>query len=401
MIDYRKLAHRFRQLYGDEPRVFRAPGRINLIGEHTDYNGGFVLPMAIERETAVAVRPRNDRRIHAHTLNYGESAEFDLDSVDTVATGPVWVRFVEGMARIIDSDVTRLRGANMMILSDVPPGAGLSSSAALETAVGFALISMTGGNVDRIALAKAGQRTEHDYVGAQVGIMDQFVSAHARAGHALLLDCRSLGFEHVPIDTARVSVVICDTNVKHDLASSEYNVRRAECETAVRLLQADLPNITDLRDVSEAELDEYGTRLPQTIRLRARHVVTENARTLEAADALKLGDMNAFGWLMWESHRSLRDDYEVSSGELDTMVEIASRIEGVLGARMTGGGFGGSTVNLVARERVRHFTEAIEHEYLRATGIAATVLISNACGGASEAKIELQDESSATGASRR
>jgi galactokinase len=383
MIDAAELKRKFEQMFGPGTRLFRAPGRVNLIGEHTDYNDGFVLPMAIDREAAVAVRKRDDRIVRVHTANFDETAEFDLDTERERKKG-FWLNYFEGVARILESKGTRLTGADMLVWSDVPGGAGLSSSAALEVVTGLALSEIAGANVDRVTLAKIGQQTEHEYVGANVGIMDQFVSAHAQAGHALLLDCRSLEFENVPLDTSEVAVVICDTNVKHELASSAYNTRRQECEQAVEILKASLPGIRKLRDVSVADFEKYADQLPDPVRRRARHVVTEDDRTLKAAAALKRNDLHEFGSLMWRSHESLRNDYEVSSPELDVMVEIAKKTPGVLGGRMTGGGFGGSTVNLVEREHCSKFIENIHSEYKRATGNEATILISDACAGASE-----------------
>ena len=383
MIDYRELKRKFESVYVGDPQVFRAPGRVNLIGEHTDYNDGYVLPMAIDRESAAAIVPRDDRRFRVYTANFEESAEFDLDVPYSGKRGR-WINFIEGMARILESKGKRLSGADIVIWSDVPTGAGLSSSAALETVVGLAMLTISGEDVDRTLLARAGQQTEHDYVGAKVGIMDQFVSANALEGHALLLDCRTLEFENVPLDTTDVSIVICDTNVKHDLAASAYNTRREECSEAVEILKIELPEITHLRDVSIDELEKYGSLLPKTVRARATHVVTENERTLKAADALKRSDFPEFGRLMFESHRSLRDDYEVSSPELDTLVEIARGFKGVLGARMTGGGFGGCTVNLVERARVDEFLETTASDYTRIHGRELDSVISPACGGASE-----------------
>jgi galactokinase len=386
MIDYRKLREKFIARFGAEPRIFRAPGRVNLIGEHTDYNGGFVLPMAIDRESAIAVSPRSDRTVRAHTINFDSTAEFDLDDSFQGKKG-FWLNYVEGVARILEQKGHPLRGADMIIWSDVPGGAGLSSSAALEVVTGIALSSVAGHAVDGVTLAKTGQQTEHEYVGAMVGIMDQFVSAHAIAGHALLLDCRSLEYENVPFDTTDVVVAICDTKVKHDLATSAYNTRREECEEAVRILKENLPGITQLRDVSVEDFERYAETLPEPVRRRARHVVTEDARTLRAADALKNNDLIEFGRLMWQSHASLRDDYEVSSPELDAMVDIASRIDGVLGARMTGGGFGGATVNLVKRADLENFKSTITSEYQNATQIEPTIVISDACAGAGEVQL--------------
>jgi galactokinase len=387
MIDYQQLKEKFSGLYSGEPRVFRAPGRVNLIGEHTDYNGGFVLPMAINREAAVAAVPRDDRKVRVHSINIGETAEFDLDNQGEKRQG-FWLNYIEGVARLLERQDIKLKGADLLIWSDVPGGAGLSSSAALEIVAGLSLTQIAGQTVDGKTLALVGQEAEHEFVGAKVGIMDQFVSANAQNGCALLLDCRSLEFENVPLDTADVAVVICDTRVKHDLATSAYNTRRAECEQAVEILKRFLPDVLQLRDVSVEEFETYQSELPDVIRRRARHVVTENARTLQAVKALKENDFKQFGLLMLSSHASLRDDYEVSCLELDLMVQIAETCPGILGARMTGGGFGGSTVNLVLKENLNEFTEKIAAEYERESGIEPTILISEASAGASEVIFE-------------
>ncbi len=322
MIERGIVGRAFSEMYGREPRLFRAPGRVNLIGEHTDYNGGFVLPLAIDRETIVAAAPRADRRVVAYSLNLGERAEFHLDEPGERRRG-IWLDYVEGVARALESRGVRLGGAELLILSDVPAGAGLSSSAALEVSAGLALASVSGVEVDRVELALAGQQAEHTYVGTMCGIMDQFVAALGRAGHALLIDCRTLEATPVPLDTRETAIVICDSRVRHELSTSEYNTRRAECERGVELLREFLPGIAQLRDVSTEEFGRYESRLPEPIRRRCRHVVHENERTLLAADALRRGDLSEVGRLMRRSHESLRDDYEVSCAELDFLAETA------------------------------------------------------------------------------
>lgn len=388
MSESDKVREVFRELFGgergsDAPRVFRAPGRVNLIGEHTDYNDGFVMPMAIDRGARVAAAPRADRLVRAHSVNLGETAEFDLERPGPQRRG-VWFDYVEGMAQALLRRGARLKGANLVIDSDVPTGAGLSSSAALEISTGFALLETSGLEVDRAELARAGQEAEHTYVGAQVGIMDQLTSALGRAGHALLIDCRTLEAQPIPLDTTETVVVVCDSRVKHELASSEYNERRADCERGVELLREVLPNIKALRDVSIEQLREHEARLPEVVRRRCRHVVTENARTLVAAEALREGRTDELGRLMWLSHESLRDDYEVSSPELDALVEIARGSEGVAGARMTGGGFGGCTVNLVRRDALEAFGEHAAREYRRQFNIELSVYVVEASDGARE-----------------
>jgi galactokinase len=389
LIDPEQLRSAFKEMYGVAPRLFGAPGRVNLIGEHTDYNDGFVLPMAIDRETVVAAAARDDRSVRVHSLNLAESGQFDLDEPAQAQRG-IWLDYVEGVARVLESRGALLGGADLSILSDVPVGAGLSSSAALELSVGLALVALSGANVERVALALAGQEAEHVFVGTKCGIMDQFVAALGRRGHALLIDCRSLEVEAIPLNLESIAVVVCDTRVKHELSSSEYNKRRAECERGVELLRAALPGIRALRDVSVAEFEQYEDRLPEPVRRRCRHVVTENARTLQAAAALRRGDLEGMGQLMTGSHLSLRDDYEVSSAELDALVEIADRTEGVLGARMTGGGFGGCTVNLVRRDALLKFREVVTREYNNATDQQTDIYVVEASDGARE--IGMRDE---------
>jgi len=382
-VDSLQLKSEFAEIYGREPRLFRAPGRVNLIGEHTDYNGGFVLPMAIERGTTVAAAVRDDRKIRILSVNVNEAGEINLDAPEKTRRG-TWLDYIEGMARILERRNIILRGADLLINSDVPSGAGLSSSAALEIAVGLALSEISASPIEKVQLALAGQAAEHEFVGAKVGIMDQYISALGRKNHALLIDCRSLEAEQIPFAAQDSVIVICDSKVKHKLAASEYNTRRAECEKAVEILREFLPGITQLRDVGIRDFERYAAHLPEIIRKRCRHVVTENERTLNAAEALKKSDLNEFGRLMWLSHASLRDNYEVSCRELDLLVEIASQCEGVLGGRMTGGGFGGSTVNLVQRGSVENFTKRISDEYRRRTNNETAVYVSNAADGAKE-----------------
>lgn len=381
------LSAEFETMYGREPRLFLAPGRVNLIGEHTDYNGGFVLPMAIERGTTVAAARRDDRKIRVLSKNLNEAGEIDLDA-SQVSRRDSWLDYVEGVAWVLERGGAKLSGADLLIDSDVPVGAGLSSSAALEISVGLALSEVAGAPIEKMRLALAGQTAEHEFVGAQVGIMDQYISAFGQANHALLIDCRSLEAEQIPFDAADAAVVICDSKVKHELAASEYNTRRAECEEAVKILRRSLPGIKLLRDVSVKDYERHAKHLPEIIRKRARHVVTENERTLNAAAALKKNDLTEFGRLMRLSHKSLRDNYEVSCRELDLLVEIASASEGVLGARMTGGGFGGSTVNLVQKKFVGEFSEKIIADYQRQTNIEPAIYVSSPADGARELRGE-------------
>jgi galactokinase len=377
------LRHNFLKLYGTKARLFRAPGRVNLIGEHTDYNDGFVLPVAINRETVVAAAVRADSLVRAFSLDLNETAEFNLNAQRRARRG-IWLDYVEGVARVLQSRGLTLHGADLLIQSDVPMGAGLSSSAALEVSVGLALSSLSGIEIDRTVLALAAQEAEHKFIGTKCGIMDQLIATLGRRGHALLIDCRSLETTQIPLETSRMVIAICDTRVKHDLASSEYNVRRAECERGVELLREALPGIRALRDVSIADFQKYEGRLPEPVKQRCRHVVTENARTLAAAEALRDGRMDEVGRLMFLSHQSLRDDYQVSSEELDLLVEIAARVPGTFGARMTGGGFGGCTVNLLRREALDQFRETVLQEYSRAMNFRPAIYVTEASDGANE-----------------
>jgi galactokinase len=356
---------------------------VNLIGEHTDYNGGFVLPVALQLATLVAAAPRDDRRIVAHARRFGATECIDLDAAPPARRG-TWVDYVEGVARALESRGVPLAGSSMLIDGDVPIGAGLASSAALEVAIGLALATVSGRDVDPVEIALAGQAAENDFVGTRSGIMDQYISALAREGHALLIDCRVLEHTPIPLRLATHDIVICDSHVAHDLATSEYNARRDECDEGVALLRQWLPTIGSLRDVSPAAFEAHASRLPETICKRCRHVVTEDERTLAAADALARGDVARAGRLMTQSHVSLRDDYEVSCREIDALVQAALGVAGVAGARMTGGGFGGCTVNLVRSGDVDAFVEQVAAVYTRATGRPPTFIIARASDGANE-----------------
>ncbi len=383
VVDTERVASRFRSLYGREPRLFRAPGRVNLIGEHKDYNEGFVLPIAINLGITVAAGRREDRRVRVHSINLEESAEFDL-----CAPGPrqrgIWLDYVEGVARALLELELPLVGADMALCGDVSLGGGLSSSAALEMSAGLALLALSGIELDRKSLALAGQKAEHTYVGAKCGIMDQFIGTLGREGHALLIDCRRLEGTLVPLHLPDTDVVVCNSKVKHSLASSEYNMRRAECERGVAFLRAAMPGITALRDVRIDAFRLHQDRLPEPVRRRCRHVISENERTLAAARALESGALEEVGRLMNASHDSLRDDYEVSCRELDILVEAARSVDGVAGARMTGGGFGGCTVSLVRREALEVFRSVVGREYLGATGVSPDIFTVEAVDGAYE-----------------
>lgn len=370
----------FRARFGGIASAYRAPGRVNLIGEHTDYNDGFVVPAAIEFYCSAAVAPRPDRKLVIHSENFNESVEEEIGSLSPLGKKH-WANYPLGVAWALRQAGKPLTGANIYLSGEVPLGAGLSSSAAVEVATGFALLSESRQPIDRKELALLCQKAENEFVGAHVGIMDQFVSCYGRASNALLLDCRSLEHKYVKLP-ADVQLVICNTMVKHELASGEYNARRAECEEGVRILRIVLPQIRALRDVTLAQLEEHREILPPKVIARCRHVITENTRVESAVAAFHRGDSKALGPLMQESHRSLRDDYEVSCKELDLMVEIAAAQPGLIGARMTGGGFGGCTINLVESAAVADFRRKVAAEYSSRTGLTPEIYVSPASEGA-------------------
>ena len=363
-------------------RTYRAPGRVNLIGEHTDYNDGFVMPAAIGLSTFVTVSPREGRELSLFSENFSEQVEFDLDDPDPRPAGR-WSDYPRGVAVTLERAGYRLRGASLRIRGEVPIGSGLSSSAAIEVATCYALLDNSELSVDPVKMAKLCQRAENEFVGMRCGIMDQFVSCCGQSGKALMLDCRSLDYKLVPLPQ-ETRLVICNTMVKHSLAAGEYNIRRAECEAGVRHFAQSLPNVRALRDVTEADLKRYGNDLSEVIYRRCRHVITENARVLKAAKALERGDLEIFGGLMNESHHSLRDDYQVSCKELDVMVELARKVRGVYGARMTGGGFGGCTINFVNAENVEEFKQTVAQGYTEATGLVPEIYVCSAAEGAEE-----------------
>ena len=376
------VADSFLARFGARPRVFRAPGRVNLIGEHTDYNDGFVLPAAIDLYTWTAIGPRADKRLVVYSQNLGESAEIDLDAASPTPKDH-WLDYVHGVAVMLQKAGVVLSGANLTIFSNVPLGSGLSSSAALEVSVAAALLAIANRSLGLAQIAKLCQRAENEFVGARVGIMDQFASCFGSADKAILLDCRSLDYKLLPLP-ADVAMVICNTMVKHEHSGGEYNDRRAQCEEGMRLLRKFLPSTKALRDVSLVELETHRDDLPLLTYRRCHHVISENERVMQTVEALQSGDMAAVGRCMTESHRSLKEDYEVSSFELDAMVDAARMQPGMIGARMTGGGFGGCTINLVRLDGVENFTRSIGAAYKSATGIVPEIYVSSAGAGVTE-----------------
>lgn len=360
--------------------AFRAPGRVNLIGEHTDYNEGFVMPGAITFDTSVACAANNSRQLTVRSAQEKQTFNLALDQAIPQRRGN-WTDYVRGVHLEVSRLTGESRGASILIDGHVPIGAGLSSSAALEVAAALAFLAIAGKTVDTAEVAKMCQRAENNFVGARCGIMDQFSSVSGRADHAVLLDCRSLEARYVRLPE-HFQIVICNSMVKHSVAAGEYNQRRAECEKSVSYLRSKIPEIKSLRDVTFDDLQQYGSGLSNALLRRCRHVIRENARVLQAARAFENHDLGSAGELMYESHVSLRDDYQVSCRELDLLVQFASKIEGVYGARMTGGGFGGCTVNLVHQDAIEQFKRELSARYERETGIRPEIYITALANGA-------------------
>ncbi len=364
----------------------RSPGRVNLLGEHVDKNDGKVLPAAIDRAIHLSAHPRSDETVRIHALDLKQTVQFNLSDLDRKVDFlgdalPSWAHYPAGVAWSLQRAGYSIQGVDCEFTSDIPIGAGLSSSAAVE--VGFAVMwqAMGGWKMDRLTLSRYCQQAEVEYAGVNCGLMDQFACANGVAGHAVLLDTRSLEFKPVPLPED-VSIVIADSTVRRTLMTSAYNDRVNDCQAAVKVVQQTRPNINSLRDVTLAELEAVRSQVTEAVYRHARHVVSEIERVDRAIRCLEDGDSTSFGKLMVATHTSLRDDYEVSSPELDTLVEIATGLEGCLGARLTGAGFGGCTVSLVRTDRAEVFVQTLANEYQRHTGLSAPVFVTHASQGA-------------------
>jgi galactokinase len=355
------MADKFRNHFGVEPLLVVSPGRVNLIGEHTDYNEGFVLPGATDKSVVMALSPHPDGLCHFVARDLDQEFRCDLGSLHK---SPLrWPDYLQGVIDQFLRSGRKIGGFNCVFGGDIPIGAGMSSSAAIEGGLAFGLNHLYKLGIDDLTLVKLAQQAENEFVGVRCGIMDQFVNIHGRERSVLKLDCRSLEFEYVPFEREDLRIVVCDTLVRRELAGSEYNVRRGQCEEAVALLRSHEPSIRSLRDVSLDLLREHETEFDPVILRRAKYVVEENGRVEEATADLLRGDFNAFGERMKASHAGLRDGYEVSSPELDALVDAASGLPGVLGARMMGAGFGGCTINLVEADAVPEFRERVAAIY--------------------------------------
>jgi galactokinase len=380
MLDVSGIKTLHRKQFGKEPVVFMAPGRVNLIGEHTDYADGFVMPAAIDFATIAAISPASDSNATVFSRNFNESISRALDTIGTHGSHH-WSDYPFGVLAILQQEGIAVPGFHLTLDGDVPLGAGLSSSASIEVASMLAMLHIAGTSLPLPKVALLCQRAENDYVGAPCGIMDQFVSCCGAADHALLLDCRSLAFRLAPIPK-HLSLVICNTMVKHSHAGGEYGSRRAEVEKGTAILRSHRPEIRLLRDATVEDLNRWGHEMPANVLKRCRHIITENIRTVAAADALEANDLTTLGRLMAEAHASYRDDFEASCREADIMVELANKQEGLVGARLTGGGFGGCTVNLVESTHVEEFAANVSAGYEELTGIHPEIYQSHASAGA-------------------
>ena len=362
-----------------EPAIFTAPGRVNLIGEHTDYAEGFVMPAAIDFATLAGISPRSDGKIVIYSENFREQKTYDAAALPMKRSG-FWSDYPVGVVHVLAGAGHGIPGFSLSLWGDVPLGSGLSSSASVEVATALAVESLIGVSDPGPVLARLCQKAENEFVGASCGIMDQFISANGKENHALLLDCRDLSFQLAPIPD-HVALVIANTMVKHSVAGGDYTTRRAEVEEACRVLARHRPEIRFLRDANLADLERWGHEMPPKSLLRARHIITENLRTVAAAKALMKGDMRELGRLMAEAHASYSKDFEASCGECDAMVDLAQDLPGLIGARLTGGGFGGCTINLVEQTEAAAFAEALGHSYAETIGVVPEIHICHASGG--------------------
>ena len=355
-----QLRRQFREMYHSDPVIIAAPGRVNLIGEHTDYNEGFVLPGAVDKKMYVAMAENNTDTINVYANQFKETYSFGLTGIQPVDG---WMNYLLGVTYHVQDRGKTIRGVNVIIDGDVPVGAGMSSSAALTSAYGFALNEIFKLGFSRMDLAFIGQKTEHTFVGVMCGIMDQFASLHGKNGHVMKLDCRSLEYEYIPFDFPDYNIVLVNSMVSHSLAGSEYNVRRQQCEEGVAILKKHYPDINSLRDVNLDVLNLHQQELSAIVYDRCWYVVSEKERLTKGCAALQQGDLATFGLMMNATHQGLSKQYSVSCTELDFLAERAGFIEGVVGSRMMGGGFGGCTINIVKKEAVENFTNKIQASF--------------------------------------
>jgi galactokinase len=374
-----KVTLKFRQIYNADPEIFRSPGRVNILGEHTDYNDGFVLPAAIDKAIYIAIGKREDELIHLYAQDFDQMHDSSLQDVQP--TPKQWPNYILGVVDQLQKRGLKIGGFNLVIDGEVPLGAGLSSSAAVECATAFALNSMFNLGLDRMTMVKIAQKAEHTFAGVMCGIMDQFASMFGKKDHVVKLDCRSLEYEYVPLDLKGIKILLLNTNVKHNLASSEYNTRRLECEKGISIIRAHHPQVQSLRDVTIDMLNEFVKEQDPLIYRRCKYVVEENERLIGACEDLKRGDLVSLGKTMYATHKGLSEDYEVSCRESDFLVDYVKNNPAVLGARMMGGGFGGCTINLVHEDAIDQLIVDTGREYTKATGLTMTPYIAQVGNG--------------------
>jgi len=369
----------FHQQFNQEPLLVSAPGRVNLIGEHTDYNEGFVLPGAVDKKIYVAIAKNNERLLNVFANQYNQKISFSLDEIHPVDG---WATYLLGMIYHLQQKGHLISGVNVVIDGNVPLGAGMSSSAALCSAFGFALNELFSLKLSRMEIALTGQKTEHVFAGVKCGIMDQFASLHGKKGHVMKLDCRSLEYEYIPFDFPDYKIVLVNTMVSHALASSEYNVRRQQCEEGVAVLQKYFPAIHSLRDVSNEQLEQHKSELDEVVYRRCSFIINENKRLLLGCEFLKKGDLKSFGQIMFEAHDGLSKGYEISCKESDFLVSQAKLYAGVMGARQMGGGFGGCTINIVKADLIESFSSYVRDSYSRQFNVEPEIYITQIEDGA-------------------
>ena len=370
----------FREKFGKQPILIAAPGRVNLIGEHTDYNQGFVLPGAVDKKIYMAVAENDSNEVNIYAKQFDNNFSFSLDNIHPVKG---WPTYLLGVSFYMLQAGATMRGLDVVIDGDIPVGAGMSSSAALCSAFGVAINHVFENNFSPMQLAFIGQKTEHHFAELQCGIMDQFASLHGKAGHVMKLDCRNLEYEYIPFDFPNHRIVLVNSMVSHSLASTEYNTRREQCEEGVAILKPKLnKEVLSLRDVSIDELEKHKSSLSEVVYRRCRYILSENERLLNACELLQKNDLDGFGKLMYKSHEGLSKWYEVSCPELDFLQEKATEVEGVSGSRMMGGGFGGCTINIVPSDKLEIFSKHVSEAYLDAYGKSPEIYITQLDQGA-------------------
>jgi galactokinase len=375
----KSIKSKFIELFNDEPYLFRSPGRVNLIGEHTDYNMGFVLPAAIDKAIYLAVTSRDDNNCKIFAFDMNVSFECSIENFSKSELH--WPNYLLGIVDQLKKAGYKIKGFNCVFGGNIPIGAGLSSSAALEAGLAFALNHIFNLGIDKLSLVKMSQKAENEFVGVKCGIMDQYINIFGKSKNVLRIDCRSLEKEYFPFNYDHISIVLLDTNVSHSLASSEYNLRRKECSDGVNVIKEDYPEIASLRDVSPELLNEYKSKLNPIIYKRCRYVVEENERLLKACNALSIHDLKTFGALMYQTHDGLSKDYEVSCNELDFLVELLKDNTNVYGSRMMGGGFGGCTINLIENDAIAEISKEVKKEYKKRFNNEANIYITKISGG--------------------